>query len=425
MGRLRERPLLMLLSLIYFLPCIVSLLWFASFILKKKTSRQRIFCYAEGISVAFYAILGIYLFPDIDYETMVRMEAISIPLSVLFPAFIVAYMYMHCFGKKMNDKLFFLLIIPAIVVAVAVNLLCHIVGFDRAAEVSRQFASHEGLVGEMNTHVNQLYCFFTYDVFIVIEAVYLLLMYAGCLMTMHRQGYHFGDISRFFFRGKASTHSRVIAFLYIAELTLLIPPICLGGVFVANHVSLGVFLTAALAIVKHLIAFVEFYSDQEKPVTLYELSHLTLFNREDTLQLSLEEREALITEEEENKNVPTPAQLKMDKRLEQFRELMEKKKVWRDEELTAASLCDMMGIGKTTLSAMISQQYDSTFRDFINNYRIEAAKRYMLDHPKATQETVAQKCGFRTAQYFNTQFKKAVGETPAMWFTHHATDDTK
>lgn len=117
--------------------------------------------------------------------------------------------------------------------------------------------------------------------------------------------------------------------------------------------------------------------------------------------------------------------MKMDKRLEQFRELMEVEQVWHDEELTAASLCDMMNIGKTTLSAMISQQYDSTFRDIINNYRIDAAKRYMQAHPKATQEIVAQHCGFRTAQYFNTQFKKVVGETPTMWLARNVTSDGK
>lgn len=408
----------MLLSLIYFLPCIVSLLWFTSFILKRKTYRQRIFCYAEGISVAFYAILGIYLFPDIDYETMVRMESISIPLSVLFPAFLVAYMYIHCFGKKLNDKLFFLLVIPAIVVAVAVNLLCHIVGFDKAAEVSRQFASPEGLTGRLNTSVNQLYCFFTYDVFIMLEAVYLSLIYAGCFTTMYKQGYRFGDITRFFFRGKPSTHSRVIAFMYIIELTLMIPPMCLGGVFISKHVLLGVFLFVALATTKHLIAYVEFYSDQEKSVTLYELSHLTLFNG--AAEEGVADSHDNEGPEAEAKNAPTPAQLKMNKRLEQFRELMEKEKVWRDEDLTSASLCEMMGIGKTTLSAMISQQYDSTFRDIVNGYRIEEAKRYMLENPKATQETVARHCGFKNAQYFNTQFKKLVGDTPAMWFATNA-----
>lgn len=411
----------MLLSLIYFLPCIVSLLWFASFILKRKTYRQRIFCYAQGVSVAFYAIFGIYLFPDIDYNTMVRMEAISIPSGVLFPAFILAYMYMHCFGKKLSDKLFFLMIIPAIVVAVAVNLLCHIVGLDMAAEISRQFAQPEGLTGELDTRVNQLYCFFTYDVFIALVATYLLLMYIGCFATMYRQGYHFGDISRFFFRGRATSRSRAIAFMYIFELTLMIPPICLGSVFVSKHVSLGVFICVALAAVKHIIAYIEFYSDEEKPVTLYELSHLTLIGKDDvnddTSGRVKEQKEA------ENKNVPTPAQIKMDKRLEQFRQLMEVEKVWKDEELTSALLCERMNIGKTTLSAMISQQYDSTFRDIINRYRIDEAKRYMLEHPKATQEVVAQHCGFRNAQYFNTQFKKVVGDTPAMWLASNVTAD--
>lgn len=426
MGRAGERLLFnrfMLLTLIYFLPCIVSLLWFASFILKKKTYRQRVFCYAEGISVAFYAILGIYLFPDIDYDTMVRMEAVSIPLSVLFPALLLAYMYMHCFGKKMGDRLMFLLIIPAIVLAVAVNLLCHIVGFDNAAEISRQFASPEGLTGGLDTNVNRLYCFFTYDVFMVIGGAYILLMYASCIATMYRQGYQFGNVFRFFFRGTTSSHSRVIAFMYIVELTLMIPPMCMGGVYVSQHVYLGVFLSLALAITKHLIAFVEFYSDQEKLVTLYELSHLTLFSgegREDVTDSQSQEQQ-----EPESENIPTPAQMKMDKRMEQFRELMEVEQVWRDEELTSASLCERMNIGKTTLSAMISQQYGTTFRDIINNYRIEEAKRYMIEHPKATQEIVAQHCGFRNAQYYNTQFKKVVGETPAMWLAGYVAADAK
>lgn len=404
----RNNELPMILSLIYFLPCIVSLLWFFSFVLKKKNYRQNIFCYAEGISVGFYAILGIYLFPNIDYVTMVRMEAISIPLGVLFPAFLIAYMYMHCFGKKMDDKLFFLLITPSIAVAVAVNLLCHIIGFDQAAEVSRQFAQPEGLQGVLNTNLNRLYCFITYNVFVALCALYTLFIYIYCFLTLYRRGYRFGDVFRFFFCGKATTRSRAIAFMYIVELTLMIPPLCMSGVFVSQHVSLGIFLTVAIASVKYIIAYLEFYSDQAQPVTLYELSHLTLFKAED-------ETASTNSLADVNKHVPTPAQIKMDKRLEQFRRLMEEEQVWKDEDLTATTLCERMGIGKTTLSAMINQQYDTTFRDIVNNYRIEAAKRFMKKNPQATQDIVAQQCGFKNAQYFNTQFKKVVGETPAMW----------
>lgn len=398
----------MLLSLIYFLPCIVSLLWFVSFLMKKKNQRQRLFCYAEGTSLIFYAILGIYLFPDVDYYTMVRMEALSIPFGLTFPAFITAYLYMHCFDKEPNEKIIFLLLIPAIVMGVAINLLCNIIGFDRAAEISLRFATPGGLTGAFNTHLNNLYCFFTYDLFIIFSLCYILLLLWLCIATLLRHGYRFGDIFRFFFCKKESTSSRTIAVMYIIEILILAVLSALGSVYLRSNMLLGAFLMVALATTKHLIAHIEFYSDDRKLVTLYSLSHLTLFNSETTAE---EEQKASDTEP----HVLSSAQIKMDKRLELFKELMEVRKVWKDEELTAQKMCEMMNIGKTTLSALINQNYDVTFRDMVNTYRIEEAKRYMKANPKATQETIAMQCGFKNAQYFNTQFKKIVGETPSMW----------
>lgn len=208
--------------------------------------------------------------------------------------------------------------------------------------------------------------------------------------------------------------------MYIVELSLMIPPILLGGVFVSNNMMLGIFLCVAIAMVKHFIAYVEFYSDQEKPVTLYELSHLTLFNADETSDTP--ESQGTDPQAAAGTIAVPPAQLKMDKRQEQFRQLMEEEQVWRDEDLTSTSLCERMGIGKTTLSSMISQQYGTTLRDIVNGCRIEEAKRYMKKNPRATQEIVAQQCGFKNAQYFNTQFKKIVGGTPAMWLASHVLD---
>lgn len=402
----------MLLSLIYFLPCIVSLLWFFSYLLKQKNSRQKLFCYAEGISVVFYAILAIYLFPNVDYEAMVRMEVISIPSGVLFPAFLVAYLYMLCMGKKLNDKLTFMLIVPAIVLAVAIGLLCRIIGFDNAAVVSRQFASVEGLSGTFDTSINRLYCFFTYDLFISLAAIYILLIFAICFTTLHHHGYRFGDVFRFFFRGKPTSRPRTIAVMYIVEMSLMVLMLSTGSVYFTKHILGGVAIMVLLAAVKHIIAYIEFYSDDDRLVTLYELSHLSLLSsvREDALI----ERDSSVRAQDAV-HVTTPGQVKIDRRVELFRILMEEKKIWMNEDLTSQSICEMMNIGKTTLSALISQHYDSTLRDLINKYRIEEAKSFMAANPQATQETVALHCGFRNAQYFNTQFKKIVGDTPAMW----------
>lgn len=419
----------MLLSQIYFLPSIVSLLWFFSFLLKNKSYRQGLFCCAEGLSVAFYAVLGTYFYPHVDYDTMVKVETVGIPCGLLFPVFLVSFMYMHYAGKRLGHRFFFLLVTPAIIVGVVINLLTFLLGFDVAAEVCRQYMTPEGLTGALDTEMAQIYCLFRYTIFRFFNFINIFTIALFCFAIMHRQGYRFGDIFRFFFRRKPTTRSRTIAVTYLVELLILGSVLILGRMYISAHVFAGALLTIALAAVKHIIAYLEFYSDDNKTVTLYELSHLTLFYGKVNNQPQAEttENESIpdegsapekeVSEEVEThvENLVTAAQIKMDKRIEQFRDLMENKKVWADEDLTAQTICDMMDIGKTTLSALISQHYDSNFRDLVNQYRIEEAKRFMVENPRSTQEIVAEHCGFKNAQYFNTQFKKLVGETPAMW----------
>lgn len=447
----------MLLSQIYFLPSIVSLLWFFSFLLKNKSYRQGLFCCAEGLSIAFYAVLGTYFYPDVHYDTMVKVETVGIPCGLLFPVFLVSFMYMHFSGKRLGHRFFFLLVIPAIVVGVTINLLSFLLGFDAAADICRQHMTPEGLTGALNTEMARIYCLVRYDIFRFFNYANIFIIAILCISIMHRQGYRFGDIFRFFFRRKPTTRSRTIAVMYMVELMILASVLILGRKYISENVISGVLLTIALAAVKHIIAYLEFYSDDDKMVTLYELSHLTLFygkisdrpleemtkeesdpaegntpaeknapeekeevevvigGEENTEEEEEEKEEALEIEKTHIETLITTAHIKMDKRIEQFRELMEDKKIWMDEDLTAQTICDMMDIGKTTLSALISQQYDSTLRDLINQYRIEEAKKFMAENPKSTQEIVAEHCGFKNAQYFNTQFKKLVGETPAMW----------
>ncbi len=404
----------MLLSLIYFLPCVVSLLWFVSFVLKKKNCRQRLFCYAQGSSAIFYAIMGVYFFPDTDYDTMVRMETVCVPMGVLFPVFMIAYLYEHCFKKHLNEGILHLLYVPAIVFAVVINLIIYIIGFDAAAVISHDFASYGRLMGELDTREGNLYHHFTFDYFSMLTASYVLVLFSLCLCILYRYHYRFGDIFRFFFRGTTSYNSRIVAVLCLAELLLFSILLSLSSLYFSKHMYSGIFFMVVFSVIKHLVAHIEFYTNDDRSVTLYELSHLTLFDYvpEKASDVAVPQSSAVTPE-----HAQTPAQIKMDKRYEQFCDLMEKKQVWKDEDLTASSVCDMLNIGKTTLSSLLSQYYDMSFRDLVNKYRIEEAKRYMTTNPKATQETVAQHCGFKNAQYFNTQFKKIVGETPAMWMT--------
>lgn len=78
-------------------------------------------------------------------------------------------------------------------------------------------------------------------------------------------------------------------------------------------------------------------------------------------------------------------------------------------------VAELLGMSWFSFSSLVMNTYGIPFRELLNGYRIEHAKRYMRDNPSATQEIVASESGFKNAQYLNHKFKEMVGETPAMW----------
>lgn len=357
------------------------------------------FCIAEGLSIVLYALIAIYTFPSLDYYVMVRMEAACIPVCLIFPVFMTSFVYMLYSDRRMQNICFGALLIPAIAEGTAILSLCYLLGFDHAAEISRQFASPEGLIGTFDTKINHFYCFLTYNVFVGLGALYAVTLIVFCILTIIRYRYRPGDIVRFFFKGKPTERERAIVFMILLETVLVLIVMLLGSRYISSHVILGVLLMTTLSIVKYIIAYMEFYSDRQRLVSLYSLAHLTL--------------------DGQSANFPEIAEIqaqnKTDIRIEKFKELMEVDKIWEDENLTSDTVCRMLGIGKTTLSQLVNHHFGMNFRELVNLYRIEEAKTYMVDVPQAKQEEIAEHCGFKNAQYFNTQFKKIVGETPAVW----------
>jgi len=66
------------------------------------------------------------------------------------------------------------------------------------------------------------------------------------------------------------------------------------------------------------------------------------------------------------------------------------------------------------LSQVINEQLSSNFNDFINSYRVEEAKK-MLMNPEMKNFTIASiayDSGFNTLSAFNVAFKKFTGITP-------------
>ena len=95
--------------------------------------------------------------------------------------------------------------------------------------------------------------------------------------------------------------------------------------------------------------------------------------------------------------------------------VMEKDKLYLDPELTLAKLAATAAIPAKHLSQIINEQYQLNFNDFINRYRVDEARRKLLD-PAAKDFKllrIAFESGFNSKSVFNSAFKKGTGFSPS------------
>lgn len=104
-----------------------------------------------------------------------------------------------------------------------------------------------------------------------------------------------------------------------------------------------------------------------------------------------------------------------DSYLQRLLDLMKAEKPYLDGALTLQKLAKALAISPHHLSQTINEQLHQNFFDFINTYRIEEAKRVLLDPTKKHYSilAVSEEVGFNSKSAFNTAFKKHVNITPS------------
>ncbi len=94
---------------------------------------------------------------------------------------------------------------------------------------------------------------------------------------------------------------------------------------------------------------------------------------------------------------------------------MDSEKPFFDSNLKLSQLAKMLSTTSNHLSQVINDHRKQNFFDFINGYRIDQAKRLLLDssHQNYTLLSIAYEVGFNSKSAFNTAFKKHTSETPS------------
>lgn len=121
------------------------------------------------------------------------------------------------------------------------------------------------------------------------------------------------------------------------------------------------------------------------------------------------------------KKEPEPAKKPVQEKLlnpeyaEKIDSVMRSEKPYLMADITLDVLAERLAIPARDLSMIINRHFDNNFYEFINNYRIEEAKKILID-PKNKDKTITDiylEVGFNSKSVFNTFFKKIVGQTPS------------
>ena len=96
---------------------------------------------------------------------------------------------------------------------------------------------------------------------------------------------------------------------------------------------------------------------------------------------------------------------------------MEDKKGYRDSDLKLSSLADQLGFSPNHISQVVNEKSGSNFSDFINSYRIEEAKKLIIESTEKPRFIeIAYDVGFNNKTSFNNAFKKFTDQSPSSFY---------
>lgn len=399
----------MLANVIFFLPFFICLLWSSLFLFRVRSVVQTQMMIALIFGTYYFASYAIFISPWSDYRTMAMLNIFDIPCSYLLIATDFVCVHSHISMRFYRHPLHYLIYLPAIVMATASVLIYYLVGIDGAAGFIEQYAAQEGFPPQFNSPVYRLYEWITIQMRYTVTLVALLGLLADVFYVLYARNCTLRDVYRFLFKGDTSDLARVTCCLQVLLLTLFILMAGLHRTFFMNNVTISVVLSVLLAVVIFMLAYVE-YMGEISPMTFSRLANM------DIVEPLLHPHVPGVTGKNDYDGQSKTRAMRTEEQLvSKLAAAFDEEEVYRDASLSIQSLAAALGTNRTTLSALINQVYGVPFRQLLSNYRIEAAKDYMLHHPDALQDEVAEHCGFLTPQSFNMKFKEVTGLSPRVW----------
>lgn len=105
-------------------------------------------------------------------------------------------------------------------------------------------------------------------------------------------------------------------------------------------------------------------------------------------------------------------------------DFLEADQSYKNANLRMSEVAKQLSLPSHQLSHFINEHLQMSFSQFINSYRIEEAKKLLLENPHLTVEAIGYESGFNSPSSFYTTFKNETGQTPAAFRKHQEADLT-
>ena len=102
---------------------------------------------------------------------------------------------------------------------------------------------------------------------------------------------------------------------------------------------------------------------------------------------------------------------------------METKQIFRNPDLRITDVSNLLKTNRTYVSGIINTEFNSTFCDMVNQYRIEYSKKLLLDRNLYILHYISEESGFASVNSFMRAFKKFTGMTPGQFRKQNITNN--
>lgn len=383
-------------AFIMYLPCFTALAvgFVCTFLRSKYYNRQFIFlCFI--LSIYFFIDAG-YLTVGTNYKTIVTLDPLGIISELcLIPATTI-FLFQQLKHRPIKP-IAYLSYLPAVVFGTICTTFMFITGRTAIFNLIEHIDATQALPAEYNINAYRYY----YISNVITEWATGIELFLG-IVTIACMHY----IAR---KNRTADSDSYRRFSGLVKYSVIVMSICIFRVAIGRRFMLehqGICCAISFVIALCFARFTSFY-------IMHPLSAESAIpassDKAEVPEKSKEESEG----EKIEKKIP---ELEIDINLRQrLRHKIEEEKVFLRPDITIEELAEELGTNRTYISMIINKSLSKSFRELINDRRINYAKEFMTANPQSKIEEIAEASGFSSGAQFCRKFKEIEGMTPNAW----------